>query len=90
MSYRCGISPGVAVLIGEAPDGPRIVCDGCGIVYRIREDRLPPAWFFQGKAPPKWKLVKKVDGMREDRCPTCQQPSETRLNNLPNTDKTSK
>lgn len=73
MTYHCGTS-GLAP-IGIPNDTPRIVCDGCGIVYRIKTDRPPPSWFLDGKAPPKWRKVidgSIVSGTRRDYCPRCK------------------
>lgn len=72
MSYRAGIGPALANRLGVEPGGPRITCDGCGLVLNIREDRPPPSWFLNGRAAPGWKLVKQADGSRTDLCPRCR------------------
>ena len=70
MSYIPG-SFGLA-RIGIPDDTPRVVCDGCGMVLRIKADRPPPAWLLDGKAPKGWKFVR--DGeRRKDMCPRCKQ-----------------
>lgn len=66
MSYRCGIGPGIGLEVGP----PRIKCDGDGCDERIviGEGKRPPAWFLDGKAAPKWQLIR--DGeKRIDLCP---------------------
>lgn len=68
MTYYCGTAG--LTRLGIANDGPRIVCDECGIVYRLRTDRPPPAWFMDGKAPPGWKRMEKPK--RHDRCANCR------------------
>jgi hypothetical protein len=72
VSYRCGIEPSLARLMDVAPGGPRVTCDACGLCMIIREDRLPPAWIRNGKAPPGWKMTKDADGKRTDLCKTCK------------------
>ena len=74
MSYRVGIGFGMASL-GFQPCDPAIICDGCGLVRPIvSSGRMgPPAWFLDGKAPPKWKQGKRIpDGDRQDFCPRCK------------------
>jgi len=69
MTYRAGtlgLSP-----IGIPDDTPRIVCDGCGLVYRIAVDRLPPKWFLDGKSPRGWLRDVDGHGVRHDACPAC-------------------
>lgn len=58
MSYRPG-TYGLSVL-GVADDEPRFICDGCGLVYRLRTDRPPPKWWRRGPSD-----------AREDYCPQC-------------------
>jgi len=76
VTYQAGIGPGIAfrdsdgVVRRVRPHGPRIFCDGCKIVWHISPDR-PPAWFLNGKAPPRWKLVREGD-KRTDLCPRCK------------------
>lgn len=76
MSYRSGLGPQLAATMGVEPGGPRITCDGCGLVRRIPDDRLPPAWFLDNRAAPGWKLVRTEDGdggvTRQDLCPRCK------------------
>jgi hypothetical protein len=72
MSYRCGIYEPLASIMGVEPGPPRITCDGCGVVLKIGERRLPPAWFLDGKAPPRWRTEKHDDGTRSDWCPACK------------------
>ena len=71
MSYHAGIGPQLAAMMGVSADGPRITCNGCGMVYRLREDRLPPQWFLDGKAPPGWATTESK-GKRDDRCKRCR------------------
>ncbi len=61
----------VAAILGEEPGGPRITCDGCGLVLNIRQDRPPPAWFLDGKAAPGWKRTRRDDTL-DDRFPRCK------------------
>ena len=76
--------------LGIPDDGPRIVCDvdGCGRVYRLREGRMPPAWFLDGKPPPGWQRAK-INIPRLDRCAQCKRagrplpPSRHPLNEEP-------
>lgn len=68
MSYFAG-TQGLGRL-GVDDDMPRIECDKCGLVYRIRQDRPPPAWFLDGKGPKGWLVVREHDG-RSDYCPGC-------------------
>jgi hypothetical protein len=56
---------------GIRSDGPRVECNGCGLVRRIDTDRLPPAWVLDGKAPPGWRLKRDGD-KRTDWCPQCK------------------
>jgi hypothetical protein len=64
MTYQCGLHPGADSRV------KRFVCDGCGLIYNLREGRLPGKWFFDGKAPPGWK--RKGESLpREDFCGTC-------------------
>lgn len=73
MSYQCGIGPSMRAL-GIQPRDPHIVCDGCGATRVITSSHVPPAWFLDGKPPPKWRLLRKHDGSnRWDLCPTCWQ-----------------
>ncbi len=72
MSYRCGIIGYAAFIAGVAPSGPRITCDGCGLVLSIRIDRRPPAWFLDGKAAPGWSLTRDDGDVRIDMCPRCK------------------
>lgn len=73
MSYRVGVGGGMAAL-GFQPCEPAIICDGCGLVHRIvaRNRMGPPAWFFDGKAPPEWKLAQSEHGARQDFCKRCK------------------
>jgi hypothetical protein len=73
VSYRVGVGGGMAAL-GFQPCDPAIICDGCGLVRPIvSPGRMgPPAWFFDGKAPPKWKLAQSEHGARQDFCPRCK------------------
>lgn len=72
MSYRPGIGPSLATFLEVEPGGPRITCDGCGLVMNIRENGPPPAWLLDGKPAKGWSLVKSADGSRDDRCPRCK------------------
>lgn len=73
MSYRVGVGVGMRRLGFE----PAIICDGCGLVRNILSGRrmVPPAWFFDGKAPPGW--ARKYDeGRRRDLCPECRRKTQ--------------
>ncbi len=80
MSYRCGIGWSLAALTGELPSAPRITCDGCGLVWTLRDDRPPPSWFLKGRAPPGWKITRSGPELttRDDHCGKCKngRPSE--------------
>lgn len=74
MTYRPSLGPGVARLLNlPACESPRIICDGCGDFYGVRAGRrcLPPKWFLDGKAPPKWKRTPLGSAERRDWCPRC-------------------
>ena len=71
MSYRCGIYEPLASVMGVEPGPPRITCDGCGIKHVLRENKLPPKWFLDGKAPPGWRMDKQRE-VRRDYCRTCK------------------
>lgn len=72
MSYRCGIDGSLAKALGVVPGDPRIVCDGCAVVQRVTtRSGLPAAWFRDGRAAPRWEMVR-TDGVRRDYCPTCK------------------
>lgn len=63
MSYRCGIGG----------DPPRVRCDyvGCTAVHVVKGrgvGSVPPAWLLDGKAPPRWRIVREGD-CRSDYCP---------------------
>jgi hypothetical protein len=68
MTYYAG-THGLAAL-GIPNDDPRIVCDECAMVYRLRTDRAPPSWFLDRKAPPGWKRSRGLP--RLDWCPRCR------------------
>ena len=72
MSYRCGIDPTLARMMGVEPGGPRVKCDSCGLVLNIRDDRPPPKWLLENKPAPGWKMIKTTDGMRTDTCKRCR------------------
>lgn len=73
VTYRVGIGDGMQRL-GFQPREPHIACDGCGQVYPIgRNGRCPPQWFFDSKAPPKWKKL--PDG--RELCPRCKEEKPT-------------
>jgi hypothetical protein len=65
VSYHCGTSA-----LGRR--WRRITCDGCGAVYRVRADRVPPSWFLDGKAPRGWIRVNGDEGQRRDYCGGCR------------------
>ena len=71
MTYRAGTYGMGRIGI---PDGePRIECDGCGLVYYIRQP--PPAWFLDGKGPRGWQTVRHETPnavQRRDWCPRCK------------------
>ena len=69
MTYRPG-THGLSAL-GVADDEPRIICDGCGLVYRLRTDRPPPQWFLDGEAPRGWR--REQGEVRTDLCAQCRQ-----------------
>jgi len=76
VTYRPG-THGLSAL-GVADDEPRIICDGCGLVYRLRTDRPPPQWFLDGKAPRGWSKSYEYDHLvknetRTDLCAKCRQ-----------------
>jgi len=65
VTYTCG-------MFGSPP---KITCDGCGRELTVAA--LPPVWFLEGKAPPKWKTLRKGDGSKRwDLCATCLQIPE--------------
>jgi len=68
VSYRAGTFG----IPGIADDSPRIICDGCSLVFRLPADRLPPMWFLDGKTKPGWKKTTASDGQRRDYCPQCK------------------
>lgn len=52
---------------------PRLVCDGCGAVNQVPDDRMP-TWLISNRPPPGWTLTRTEgpDGVvRHDRCPKC-------------------
>jgi hypothetical protein len=72
VSYRCGLEPTLAKLMGAEPGGPWVTCDGCGLRLTIRSDRMPPAWLLDNKAAPGWSLTHDDNGKRTDLCKTCK------------------
>jgi hypothetical protein len=72
VSYRCGIYGQLAAEINVEPGPPRVTCDRCGTRISIRENRLPPKWLLDGKAPPGWQTTKHDDGTRTDLCKACR------------------
>lgn len=79
MTYHVGIGLGMAS-IGIRPCEPHISCDGCGLVYNIRTDRIPPLWFLDGKAPRGWKQIRTSTAdivSRRDYCPRCKDKMPT-------------
>ena len=77
MSYQCGTGPLLESALGIKAGPPRIICDGCGLVFEVKGGRRsgPPAWFIANKAPPKWKGTR-TDEVRWDYCPACPCPHE--------------
>lgn len=70
MSYHVGMR-GLA-RIGGRDQEPHIKCDGCGTTLEIKMGRGgPPRWFLDGKAAPKWKMIKD-ENRRLDYCPRCK------------------
>lgn len=69
MTYRCGVYlPGLDTR-------PRVICDECGIVLAIRQDRPSPRWLMDNRAPPGWMLIRREtdEGVwRRDYCPRCK------------------
>lgn len=76
MSYRCGLSPEVARMMGTDAGPPRITCDDCGIRKVIGADRPPPSWFLNGNPPPGWRTVRQGD-IRRDYCGKCKDKEPT-------------
>lgn len=74
MSYRAGAQ--VLESLGIPSGPPRIICDDCGLVCPIGDRGPPPQWFFDGKAPPKWKRADAIgetdEPVRRDYCPRCK------------------
>lgn len=70
MTYQPGLGPHLAALLGHEAHGPQFRCDGCGLLFELAQ-RVPPAWFLDGRGPPKWKTTKDASGKRDDRCPRC-------------------
>jgi hypothetical protein len=75
MTFRAYLGPGI---VGPKPRDAGIVCDGCGYFLRVGRNRLPPQWFLDGKAPPKW--MKTIHwgadietDIRRDYCPACKE-----------------
>ena len=67
MTYRCGIGPGIP---GLEPGPPHIFCDVCGRRFEAKARRGgPPSWLLNGKAPRGWRVVRTVNGTRQDYCP---------------------
>lgn len=75
MSYRCGLGPNIAKLLGEEAGGPRITCDGCGLRFDCDFKRAPPKWFLDGKPPRGWAQIRNADE-RLDYCPRCKEQHE--------------
>jgi hypothetical protein len=65
MSYHRGIH------IGTIYTSTFVKCDSCSHKYIIPDGYMPPVWFIDGKAPPKWRIVRR-DEKRYDYCPTCK------------------
>jgi len=55
--------------LGLVPGPPEVICDGCGLRWRI-ERNPPPEWFLDGKPPPKW-TGRRTESERVDLCPRC-------------------
>jgi len=69
MSYRAGIFGFEHLGI---PSGvPRLICDGCGLVWILPTNRPPPAWFLAKEAKPGWSTSKDGD-TRKDYCSICK------------------
>jgi hypothetical protein len=73
VSYRFGVGGGM-VALGFRSCDPAIICDGCGLLRPVVPPgrKGPPAWFLDGKAPPKWKLAQSEHNTRRDFCPRCK------------------
>ena len=65
-----GYHPGIGGLSEAAL--PHIYCNECGAiktVYKRFGWYEPAKWFVDGKAAPKWKLLRDADSKRLDYCP---------------------
>jgi hypothetical protein len=75
MTYRCGISPELAVQCGmELSDSsPHVICDVCRVkLYVQRPSGQPYAWFMNRKNAPGWRMVWRDDGSSSHWCPKCK------------------
>jgi hypothetical protein len=77
MSYRCGIGARFGLAMGVDASEPVIICDVCGIRRPVAsKTSYAPAWFLDGKPPPKWRGRRWTDDegnpRREDFCPACK------------------
>ena len=75
MSYRAGVSPALAALIGRVgTTNPHIVCDRCGRargVWRNARSYAPAKWLMDGRPAPGWHGGRREDGTRADVCGAC-------------------
>lgn len=80
MSYRAGIGPRSADVLGCESGGPRVVCDGCGAVKSCEnKSGMLARWFLErygtGKPAPGWYRLRTWDEdgdvVNDDRCPKC-------------------
>lgn len=82
MSYRAGVSDGVARMLNIEAGGPRLTCDGCGFVLDLSGKLMAPAWLLKRRAPPKWAMLRteSEDGRvtRRDHCPKCVADAKAR------------
>lgn len=77
MSYHCGLGAGIP----GGPREPHILCDGCELKYAITRSHVPPSWFLNEKAPPKWKKIL-VEGKRKDYCVRCKATHDNKSSQL--------
>lgn len=78
MSYRCGLGPELAAVLGTDAGPPRLTCDGCGLRRpATKSNGMPYKWLLDNRKAPGWRLVKEGDMPRRDYCPACTPPKVT-------------